>query len=509
MSVPDSTSKSIQSCNGSAVAFPFTFGIGATSEIKVTYTTALGVETVLTETTHYVVSATNNDYSAGGTVTTVATYASGTTITLERNTPYTQEADFIEGMATLYETFEDSLDKLTRIAQQQRALLDRALLSSTVETVDMTLPAASVRANKMLGFDATGKPVALTDVTGGVTFGTIGNALLASTTEAEARTVIEVGSTTEVTAEIAAAITTATIDEDDMATNSETKLPSQQSVKAYVDANVGVPADIVQTVLSAKVTSGLPAFIEDPDDGLHVHIVTDTGDSPIIISFAAGFGNNGQISHIGVIDADTYIAGLTDDATNFLYAERNISTAAITLGKGIVAPVKQNTAPTHAAGLYWYNMPEKKVYLSNGSDTWTEKQVVFIGEAVTSGGEVTSVVNYALRGQYVGAWAAMPSTNSAISHNHNIGTNDLIETDLELLCVSTGEVGYVVGDIVKGSVGHNTEKWTPSYLLQRNTISFFIVNTMLLGAFSRTDGQPTVLTPAFWNYRLTASRRRW
>jgi hypothetical protein len=135
--VPDSTSKSIQNCNGSATAFPFTFGMGATAEVKVTQTTGAGVASVLLETTNYSVACTNNDCSAGGTVNTVATCPTGSTITIERNVPLTQDSDFVEGMPTLYETFEDGLDKLTRIAQQQRALISD-IVSGTI-----TLPSIS------------------------------------------------------------------------------------------------------------------------------------------------------------------------------------------------------------------------------------------------------------------------------------------------------------------------------------------------------------------------------
>jgi hypothetical protein len=123
MSVSSSTSRVQYNCSGTT-AYPFTFGVGETSEVQVIRTATTGVETVLTESTHYAVSAVNSDYSSGGTVTTVATYTDGT-ITILRNVPLTQESDFTEGMPTLYETFEDGLDKLTRIAQQQKEMIDR------------------------------------------------------------------------------------------------------------------------------------------------------------------------------------------------------------------------------------------------------------------------------------------------------------------------------------------------------------------------------------------------
>lgn len=155
MTVATSTSRIQYNCGGSVVAFAFTFGVGATDEIQVILTDSDGVETTLTETTHYAISATNDDYESGGTVTTVATYASGNTITILRDVPLTQESDFTENQATLYETFEDSLDKLTRINQQQTEEINRSLRikkSSELSGSDLELP--TPQAGLLLGWNA-------------------------------------------------------------------------------------------------------------------------------------------------------------------------------------------------------------------------------------------------------------------------------------------------------------------------------------------------------------------
>jgi hypothetical protein len=126
--VSSSTSRIKYLTNGSVVAFAFTFGVNETAEIQVILTDAADNETTLVEgdgTNEYVVTATNNDFSSGGTVTTVTTYASGNFITILRNVPLTQESDFTENMAALYETFEDALDKDVRIDQQQQEEIDR------------------------------------------------------------------------------------------------------------------------------------------------------------------------------------------------------------------------------------------------------------------------------------------------------------------------------------------------------------------------------------------------
>lgn len=143
MTVASSTSRVKYSCNGSTTSFAFTFGVGSSSEIQVIYTNASGVDTTLTETTNYTVSATNNDFESGGRVITVATYATGTYLTILRNIPLTQESDFTENQATLYETFENGLDKSIRIDQQQQEELNRIpklAKSSTYATGNYTFP---------------------------------------------------------------------------------------------------------------------------------------------------------------------------------------------------------------------------------------------------------------------------------------------------------------------------------------------------------------------------------
>ena len=140
--VSDSGYQVQYACNGATVDFSFAFGVGATSEVQVILTTiSSGAETTLTETTHYAVTCLNSDCTSGGTITTVATYSSLYKLTILRNVPLTQDADFTEGMPTLYETFESSLDKLTRITQQQQEQLDRSpKLAQSSEYSDLTLP---------------------------------------------------------------------------------------------------------------------------------------------------------------------------------------------------------------------------------------------------------------------------------------------------------------------------------------------------------------------------------
>jgi len=92
-----------------------------------------------------------------------------------------------------------------------------------------------------------------------------------------------------------------------------------------------------QTVLSSLLdANGLPNFIS-VGTGLSVNIAALA--TPILLSFAAGFDELGEINYIGEISADTTIPSLTANVINYLYAERNAITGAITLG---ATPYKPN-----------------------------------------------------------------------------------------------------------------------------------------------------------------------
>lgn len=155
--ISDATNKVAYACNGSTQDFAFTFPIVDTSDLVVIHrTTSTGVELVLTETTHYVVSATNNDYSSGGNVATVSTYASGITLTIIRNVPESQSADLEDGKVLRIADLENALDRLTLHVQDLEEELGRCLKYPRTETNSSELPTTIDRASTHLGFDASG-----------------------------------------------------------------------------------------------------------------------------------------------------------------------------------------------------------------------------------------------------------------------------------------------------------------------------------------------------------------
>ncbi len=181
--------------NGSTRDFAFPWPIEDTSDVEVIIRTiATEADDVLTETTDYAISAINNDYSSGGTVTTVATYESTSQITIRRDTPPTQNTGLVvSGSNVLREdSLEDAYDKLTRLFQELQEIVGRCLKIPKTETSNVELPSIKNRADKNITSGADGN-IGATSVlsTGTANISAFGEILIDDDNPAEARGTLE------------------------------------------------------------------------------------------------------------------------------------------------------------------------------------------------------------------------------------------------------------------------------------------------------------------------------
>ncbi|MBM2886673.1 hypothetical protein JFK97_19975 [Chromobacterium phragmitis] len=169
--------------NDVATAFTFAFKVFSASDLQVVRTDAAGVESTLALTTDYTVALNSNqDSNPGGTVTLVAgALVSGTKLTITSSIIPLQATDLTNQGGFYPKVITNALDKLTILIQQLLNGLGRSIkLPISDSAMNVTLPAASVRASKALGFDANGQPIAVpagsavTD-SGAVTFTTSGS----------------------------------------------------------------------------------------------------------------------------------------------------------------------------------------------------------------------------------------------------------------------------------------------------------------------------------------------
>lgn len=125
MTVPTSTAKSGPYA-GAGTTGPFTvsFRFLENSHIQVIKTSSAGVDTTLALTADYTVAGAGG---TSGTVTLLTALAVGEKLTIVRNVPFTQDADYVQNDAFPAESHERALDKLTMQTQQLLEAVDRAL----------------------------------------------------------------------------------------------------------------------------------------------------------------------------------------------------------------------------------------------------------------------------------------------------------------------------------------------------------------------------------------------
>ena len=143
-----------------------------------------------------------------------------------------------------------------------------------------------------------------------------------------------------------------------------------------------------QRVLSAAMLSGAWNFLSS--DGLAV--IINGSVTPVIMSFADGCGENGNIDYIGVVRDKISAWSLPANNTSYLYIERS-DAGALTYGSTTIAPVEQDSAPSagsNDAGLSWFSTLESKMYVWTGS-AWQHKVRLFVGTAKTDGSTVNSI----------------------------------------------------------------------------------------------------------------------
>ncbi len=151
---------------GSGTNGPFSAGwpIQNTSHLKVTKVDAGGTSTVLSEgggASQYSATLLSGGLS-GVRVYTNSNLLVGEYLYLERVTPRTQ-AESITNQGNFYpEVHERAFDKAMMVIQEAEQIGSSAVKFPTADTpgLNQTLPVDSARANKVMGFNASGEPVA-------------------------------------------------------------------------------------------------------------------------------------------------------------------------------------------------------------------------------------------------------------------------------------------------------------------------------------------------------------
>lgn len=179
-----------------------------------------------------------------------------------------------------------------------------------------------------------------------------------------------------------------------------------------------------QTVLGGPIdASGYPSFLPPNSAALSINSQNITAGYPLVVSSANGFGSSGAVDRVGKSTVNLTWNGLSANATNYLYVDV-AADGTLTTGSTNLAPVYQNGgARSSVNGQATFNVAEMSMTVGNGVAA-NQAYRVFVGEAVTNAGAVTSTVAYAYQGLYDTGWFAV-SNSSNYAKNHNIGHLDL------------------------------------------------------------------------------------
>jgi microcystin-dependent protein len=125
------------SCNGVLQDFDFNFKVFAESDIQVILTDSDAAETTLTITTGYTVALNaDQESNPGGTITTVATYATGNKITIIGALDYGQPTQLTNRGGFFPKVIERAMDRLGILIQQLKEQVDRSVKVDASSTTD-------------------------------------------------------------------------------------------------------------------------------------------------------------------------------------------------------------------------------------------------------------------------------------------------------------------------------------------------------------------------------------
>ena len=154
MTVADNTSRDQYTATSGQTVFPYTFEIFNKEDVVVIKNT-----TTLIEGTNYTVTGVGNEN--GGSIVLTAGATTGDIITVYRDMPIERNSDYQTSGDFLASEVNNDFDRLWLAAQQINELSARSIKKpdSDSASINMVLPVALDRADKMLAFDGTGAVV--------------------------------------------------------------------------------------------------------------------------------------------------------------------------------------------------------------------------------------------------------------------------------------------------------------------------------------------------------------
>ena len=478
MTVASQTSRVSYSGDGTSTEFAVPFYFLEDSHLRVVLLSAAGVETEQDLGTDYTVTGAGE--SAGGEITMSTAPASGETLTILRNVPFTQQTDYQANDPFPAESHERALDKLTMVAQQSQEQLDRVVVAPVSESgSNLQLPPIAARSGKYLAFnESTGDPEAGPSVSDVDTVSGLSTdiALLADiedgTIATNAITAVS-GISTNVTtvAGIASNVTTVANDQADIGTvaanlNGSDTIGTVAGSIANVNATGSSIADV--NTVAGELGAGQDVTVVAADLSGTDTIGTVAGSIADVNTVAGEIGAGQDVTVVAANIADvgtvaTDIANVNTTATNIANVNTTASISAdVTTVAGIsgdvstVAGISTNVTAVANNNANVTTVANDIANVNTVAGDISEIIAVAndLNEAVS---EIDTVANNIADVQTVGADIANVNTVAGISADVSTVAGD--SADIQLLADNIGDINAKVnktGDTMTGDLIFDT-----------------------------------------------------
>lgn len=228
-------------------------------------------------------------------------------------------------------------------------------------------------------------------------------------------------------------------------------LKNREEIKTIGNAlsaqSKGGGSGLRQRILYGKNSGGKYSFLSG--DGLSV--IIDGSTTPVILTLANGFDENGAKDYVETINKKISAWTLPINTTSYLFVERN-NAGALSYGSAITKPVFSASLPSGiATNTHVFNTLEQKMYYYNGTE-WKAVVRVFVAAVTTNATSVTKI-------EYMNNAAAVEMTDaekeklSGIEDKAEVNQNAFSKVkigDKELVAaVKQAVIELIAGDNIK------------------------------------------------------------
>lgn len=167
-------------------------------------------------------------------------------------------------------------------------------------------------------------------------------------------------------------------------------LKNREEIKTIGNAlsaqSKGGGSGLRQRILYGKNSGGKYSFLSG--DGLSV--IIDGSITPVILTLADGFDENGAKDYVETINKKISAWTLPINAISYLFVERN-NAGALSYGSVTTKPVFSASLPSGVAiNTHVFNTLEQKMYMYNGTE-WKNVVRVFVAAVTTNATSVTKI----------------------------------------------------------------------------------------------------------------------